>query len=187
MPPLLRLPPEPFCDQPGAWIALVACDGDRAAFAKLFRRFAPKLKSYFLRNGFEDGEAEDLSQETLLRVWRCAGQFDPAKCEAWGWIYAIARNLRIDRHRKAVRRSSADLPPAEPPVDPEAQIVSADAARRLRGALNALPDDLIAVVRLAYYADNPHSEIARRLNLPLGTVKSRLRRAAARLRATFDE
>ncbi len=72
-------------------------------------------------------------------------------------------------------------------MDPEGQIVSADDARRLRGALNALPDDQIAVVRLAYYDDSPHSEIARRLSLPLGTVKSRLRRAAARLRATLSE
>ena len=174
-------------DDPSNWIVSIAEHGDRSAFAKLFRRFAPKLKSYFLRNGFEDGEAEDLSQETLLRVWRCADQFDPAKCEPWGWIYAIARNLRIDRYRKAARQSGLEVQPPSPPVDPEEQILSADDARRLQGALNALPDDQIAVVRLAYYADSPHSEIARRLNLPLGTVKSRLRRAAARLRATLSE
>lgn len=182
-----RIPTASRADDPSDWIASIAEHGDRSAFAKLFRRFAPKLKSYFLRNGFEDGEAEDLSQETLLRVWRCADQFDPAKCEPWGWIYAIARNLRIDRYRKSARQACPEIEAPTPPVDPEDQIVSADDARRLRGALNALPDDQIAVVRLAYYDDSPHSEIARRLSLPLGTVKSRLRRAAARLRATLSE
>jgi len=174
-------------DDPSAWIASIASNGDRLAFSKLFRRFAPKLKSYFLRNGFEDGEAEDLSQETLLRVWRCAAQFDPAKCEAWGWIYAIARNLRIDRYRKAMRQAATVSDLAAPASDPEGQIVVADSARRLRGALGCLADDQIAVVRLAYYDDRPHSEIARRLNVPLGTVKSRLRRAAALLRVTLGE
>lgn len=174
-------------DGPHDWIFRIAQDGDRQAFARLFQRFAPKLKSYFLRVGFDDAEAEDLSQETLLRVWRHAGQFDPARCGAWGWIYAIARNLKIDRYRKHERRPRPQPWDLESVVDAGGQLDREDDARRVRGAVNALPTEQIAVIRLAYYAESPHSEIAQRLNLPLGTVKSRLRRAAARLRAALSE
>lgn len=174
-------------ETPADWIARIAHQRDRQAFADLFRRFAPKLKSYFLRNGFDDGEAEDLTQEAMLRVWRCAEQFDPARCEPWGWIYAIARNLRIDRFRKAVRQARHDHTPPDAPPNPESEILRTDDARRLKGALDTLPNDQIAVVHLAYWVESPHSEIARRLSLPLGTVKSRLRRAAARLRESLGE
>lgn len=173
-------------DDPRDWIARIAL-GDRQAFAKLFQRFAPKLKSYFLRVGFDDAEAEDLSQETLLRVWRCADQFDPALSEVWGWIYTIARNLKVDRFRKNERRPQPQRWDLDHIVDPIRHFDRADDARRVRGAVSALPTDQIAVVRLAYYAESPHSEIAQRLNVPLGTVKSRLRRAAARLRAALSE
>lgn len=158
---------------------------DRACFAKLFNRFAPKLKSYFLRNGFQDGEAEDLTQDVLLLVWRKAALFDPAKAEPWGWIYAIARNLRIDRFRKTSRSFIVPFRPAVA-LDPEIDIVQADDVRRVARAMGDLPAEQVAVVRLAFYDDHPHSEIAERLNLPLGTVKSRLRRAAKRLRQALD-
>lgn len=169
------------------WIGQIARTGDRQAFSLLFQRFAPKLKAYFLRVGFDDAEAEDLSQETLLRVWRSADQFDPGISEAWGWIYAIARNLKIDRFRKHERRPQPQRWDLDHVLDPVIHFDRTDDARRVRGAVSALPADQIAVVRLAYYAESPHSEIAQRLNVPLGTVKSRLRRAAARLRAALSE
>jgi RNA polymerase sigma-70 factor (ECF subfamily) len=182
-----NLTPPPTGDAPQDWLANVAERRDKAAFARLFLRFAPKLKSYFLRAGFAPAEAEDLTQDVMLAVWRKASLFDPAKADPWGWIYAIARNLRIDQLRRAARRGAwpADATPSC--VDPNAQIEQADAARRVNGALYALPGEQFAVVRLAYFDDKPHSEIARRLSLPLGTVKSPRNRAAARLRASLSE
>jgi len=173
-------------DNPDQWILRIGQDQDRAAFAALFLRFAPKLKSYFLRCGFEDAEAEDLAQDTMLRVWRSASRFDPSVCGAWGWVYAIARNLRIDRFRRVRVRAHLPIVTVEE-NHAEAQCLRKDDQLRVRGAVEALPEEQIAVVRLAYYAERPHSEIARRLNVPLGTVKSRLRRAAARLRVALSE
>jgi RNA polymerase sigma-70 factor (ECF subfamily) len=172
---------------PADWIASVAARQDKAAFARLFLRFAPKLKSYFLRAGFPPAEAEDLAQDVMLAVWRKAALFDSSKAEPWGWIYAIARNLRVDQHRRAARRAAWPVDGTPSSVDPNAQIEQADAVRRVNGALCALPGEQFTVVRLAYFDDKPHSEIARRLSLPLGTVKSRLRRAAARLRVSLSE
>jgi RNA polymerase sigma-70 factor (ECF subfamily) len=174
-------------ESPCDWIASIAERRDKASFARLFLRFAPKLKSYFLRAGFAAAEAEDLTQDVMLTVWRKASLFDPGKAEPWGWIYAIARNLRIDQHRRAARRSAWPVDGTPSCVDPNAQIEQADDARRVNGALLALPREQFVVVRLAYFDDKPHSEIARRLSVPLGTVKSRLRRAAARLRASLSE
>lgn len=174
-------------DDPNGWIVAIARAQDRDSFAKLFCKFAPKLKTYFLRSGLEDDEAEDLSQEVMLLIWRKAAQFDPARAEAWGWIYAIARNVRIDRFRRQKRRFAWPFIVETLTEHPDEQIAQQDDARRLDRALIALPDDQIAVVRLAYYHDKPHSEIAHDLNVPLGTVKSRLRRAAARLRTNLSE
>lgn len=172
-------------DDPLLWLADIAERQDRAAFARLFTRFAPKLKSYFLRNGFDDAEAEDLSQEVLLLVWRKAALFDPAKAEPWGWIYAIARNVRIDRFRKTRRAFLIPFSPRRTTEHPELGHLQVDDARRVDRALRGLSADQQDVVRLAFFDDHPHSRIAQQLNLPLGTVKSRLRRAASRLRTSL--
>src|SRR5215469_7628746 len=88
----------------GDWdgcIGLVATVGDRAAFAALFRHFAPRVKSYLLRCRVEPAMAEELSQETMLTVWRKAAMFDSRRASASTWIFTIARNLRVDALRGA--------------------------------------------------------------------------------------
>lgn len=175
----------PAGDDPVLWLAAIAEHQDRACFAKLFTRFAPKLKSYFLRSGFDDGEAEDLSQEVLVLVWRKAALFDWHKAEPWGWIYAIARNVRIDRYRKTRRAFVVPFRPRRATDHPELGHAQVEDARRVDRALDGLPSDQQDVVRLAYFDDQPHTEIAERLRLPLGTVKSRLRLAANRLRTSL--
>ncbi|MGH6971219.1 MAG: sigma factor, partial [Caulobacteraceae bacterium] len=103
-------------DEFSAMVLAIAARGDRAAFAALFGCFAPKVKSYMLRLGAEPALAEELAQETLLAVWRKAGSFDPAKAAPSTWIFAIARNLRID----AARRGSRAGPPPDPSDEPDA-------------------------------------------------------------------
>jgi RNA polymerase sigma-70 factor (ECF subfamily) len=170
-----------FADMIGA----IAAHSDRAAFAVLFGHFAPRVKSYMLRLGAEPSLAEELAQETLLAVWRKAAAFDPAKAAASTWIFTIARNLRIDAARRDRRgadpaEDASDAPDPEP--TPDAILAASQSEARVRSALLDLPPEQAEVVRLSFFSDKPHAEIAEELKLPLGTVKSRLRLAMGRLR-----
>jgi len=179
----LNLPMIPQAQELNALLGRVAATRDRAAFAALFAHFAPRVKAYLLRLGASPALAEDLAQEALLSLWRKAHLFDPAKASAATWLFTIARNLRIDAIRRE-RRPELDpddfAPEAELPADDG--LALADDEARLRAALKGLPPDQIQVIELSFFADKPHSEIAVQLDIPLGTVKSRLRLAMARLK-----
>lgn len=174
---------------PARLILAIAAHADRAAFATLFARFAPRVKAYLLRLGLDNASAEEHAQEVLLTIWRKAAQFDPARATAPAWIFTIARNLRID----AARRAQLMMPAADPVDDPapaptaDAILAAEDRSARVRAALAALPEEQADVIRLAFFDDRPHAEIERALGIPLGTVKSRLRLAMSRLRRLLDE
>jgi RNA polymerase sigma-70 factor (ECF subfamily) len=171
-----------------AQIVLVGSRRDREAFAELFRHFAPRVKSYLMRLGAAAELAEEIAQETMLTVWRRAEGYDPAKAAASTWIFTIARNLRIDRARRDNRPPPEEDPSdLSPPPAPDAILSTAQDEARVTRALEVLSRDQAQVVNLAFFAGKPHSEIAADLGLPLGTVKSRLRLAMARLRAALDE
>jgi len=179
-------PPEEISDE--ALLALIA-RGDRAAFADLFGRYAGKVKGFLARGGAPMAEADEAAQEVMLAIWRRAETFDPAKAGAATWIFAIARNRRVDMARR--RRPAPDpddpqfRPDPAPPAD--AAAAAADRDRLVRAALDDLGPDQLAVVRLAFYDGFSHAETAAALSLPLGTVKSRLRLAMARLRGALGE
>lgn len=163
---------------------------DREAFAALFRHFAPRVKGYLVRQGADVHTADELAQEAMLMVWRKAAQFDAGKASAGTWIFAIARNLRIDAFRKE-KRPEIDpddpaLVPAEDPR-PEDRIEQEQHGRRLRETLSQLPAEQATVIRMSFFEDKPHSEIAEALGLPLGTVKSRIRLALGRFREAMGE
>ncbi|WP_246130100.1 sigma-70 family RNA polymerase sigma factor [Nitrospirillum pindoramense] len=167
----------------------IATQGDRAAYAALFRHYAPRLKSYLMTTGLPAMEAEELAQEAMLTIWRKASIFDPARARAATWIFTIARNLRIDAARRSRAADAALAQESLTPAEPEQadEVLSAlEVADRLRATLATLPPDQLAVVRLSFFEDAPHPDIARRLGIPLGTVKSRLRLAMARLRGLID-
>ncbi len=181
----------PSQDLPGlsALVVAVAERRDRAAFATLFDHFAPRVKSYLLRLGATAETAEELAQETMLVVWRRAEAFDPARAAASTWIFTIARNLRIDVARRDRRPLPIDDPSFEQakPASPDAMVVAAQDEVRIAAAIGALPADQARVIREAFFSDKPHSAIAADLGLPLGTVKSRLRLAMARLRGGLED
>jgi RNA polymerase sigma-70 factor (ECF subfamily) len=174
-------------------IVAVARSRDRGAFEVLFRHFAPRLKAYFLRSGTADGqEAEEMAQETMLLVWRKAALFDPQKAGAATWIYVIARNLRADARRRTWRsvalagsdtEAVTDLP--APLSGTDEMVSSAQDEAVLRQALSTLPQEQLQALELSYFEDQSHVEIARKLGIPLGTAKSRIRLALARLRAAL--
>ena len=171
-------------------IRAIADHQDRAAFSLLFEYFAPRIKSYLLRFGMAGSAAEDLAQETLLTVWRKAAQFNPAKAEVATWIFTIARNLRIDALRRERFPETDDgvLEALEDESRPADETVEdGEQAKRIRAALDSLPPEQAEVMTLSFFEDIAHNEIARRLGIPLGTVKSRLRLAMNRIRSCLEE
>jgi RNA polymerase sigma-70 factor (ECF subfamily) len=182
--------------EPPDWaqsIAAVAEHRDKRAFAKLFEHFAPRVKTFMRLSGMSDGVAEDLAQETLLTVWRKAALFDPASTGPAAWIFTIARNLRIDalrRERRSGNHARSDIE-AEFLMDESPRADAVVAARqldiRVRAALAMLPEDQMRVVALSFHHDIAHADIADQLQIPLGTVKSRLRLAMNKLRAILED
>lgn len=171
-------------------MAAIADRQCRDSFAQLFEYFAPRLKGYMQQLGADPGEAEELAQEVMITVWRKAGQFDPAKASVSTWIFRIARNRRIDAHR---RTRKPELDPDEPmlrPADPEqpdATLSRAQLEDTVRTQLATLPPEQLELLKAAFYQGLSHSEIAKAFDLPLGTVKSRIRLAFARLRGQLED
>ncbi len=171
-------------------IVALAQRQDRAAFEVLFGHFAPRVKTYMVRGGASAAQADELAQETLLAVWRKAGQFDAARATAATWIFAIARNLRIDRLRKEWRDAATgdDLPEiADDAAGPDTEFSASQGASRVRAALKRLPADQVKVIEMSFFDEKAHGEIAATLGIPLGTVKSRIRIAMKRLRELLDD
>jgi RNA polymerase sigma-70 factor (ECF subfamily) len=167
----------------------VASGQDKAAFSKIFIHFAPRVKSYMMKLGSDETMAEELAQQTLLQIWRKAQLFDPKKAAASTWIFRIARNLRIDGLRRKKHFLVDDFDFTEIPDDKENQEISIsqkETAAIVREALNELSDDQATALRLSFYDGLSHADIADRLRLPLGTVKSRIRLAFSRLRVTLN-
>jgi len=172
-----------------ALILAVARHRDRDAFAALFEYFAPRLKSYLIRMGAPAAQAEELAQEAMVSVWRKAALFDPERASAATWIFRIARNLRFDAARRDQLLASFepgldDAP--EAPQTPEAAELERQRDERVRTALSNLSPEQLQVLRLSFFQDRPHTEIADELDLPLGTVKSRIRLALQKLRAALE-
>lgn len=176
-------PPLPPASEMTEALIAVRDRRDRAAFARLFAHFGPRLKAMLMRGGLRDGSAEDVVQDVMLAVWHKAAQFDPHRAEASAWIYRIARNRQIDLARRR------PLPLAGPVEEPEglepdaAQVLAmAEEGVRLRAALTRLAPEQMTVLQQAYFDDLSHSGIADATGLPLGTIKSRIRLGLERLR-----
>jgi RNA polymerase sigma factor (sigma-70 family) len=171
------------------WIVAIATRRDLDLFAALFVAFAPKVKAYLMRRGMSAEQAEELAQETLLAIWRNAGRFDPSRGSAQAWIFTIARNLSIDfqrrEHHPDTLTAQAFGDEAED-ATPEEAYAALELAEQMREALALLPPEQRDVLQMVFFGDRPHAEVARALNLPLGTVKGRLRLAVVRLRAMLD-
>jgi RNA polymerase sigma-70 factor (ECF subfamily) len=183
----------PGAVQWGGLISAIAQRQDRAAFAALFEYFGPRIKAFMQRSGASEASAEELAQETMLTVWRKAALFDPASAGAAGWIFTIARNLRIDYHRREQRGGMIEASEVENEFQidesplPDLLLASAQDENRIRSALSKLSEDQMRVVELSFFEEKAHAEIAQILGIPLGTVKSRLRLAMTRLRNLLSE
>jgi RNA polymerase sigma-70 factor (ECF subfamily) len=166
-------------------IRAVATRQDRKAFAALFAFYGPRIKASLLRSGVHAGAAEDLAQETLFAVWQKAALFNPQRGSASAWVYTVARNLCVDhlrRDRLERLHSFQALAEPEEPERPDEMVQYAELRQQVNGALNRLSEEQLRVVKMAFFEDCSQSVIAKRLDMPLGTAKSHLRRAMVRLR-----
>ncbi|KCZ92337.1 sigma-70 family RNA polymerase sigma factor [Hyphomonas johnsonii] len=170
-------------------MARIASDQCRDAFGDLFAFYAPRLKGYMMRLGASDSEAEELAQEVMVTVWRKAGMYDRKKASVSTWIFRVARNRRIDAQRRTTRPAlEPDEPMLRPPEaeQPDMVVSRGQMEERVRAELANLPEAQLKLLQAAFYDGLSHSEIAAAFDLPLGTVKSRIRLAFERLRGGLD-
>jgi RNA polymerase sigma-70 factor (ECF subfamily) len=171
-------------------VEAIAARQDRAAFTRVFAYYAPRVKAYLARLGLDGAQAEEVAQEVMVAVWRKAASFDARQASVSTWIFRIARNRRIDVFRRAQRATLDPNDPAfEPPAEarPDGAAEAAEREARVRRAMAELPPEQRDLVRRAFYEDLSHSEIAATTGVPLGTVKSRLRLAFAKLKLTLAD
>ncbi len=164
-------------------VSRIHLDRDRAAFAKIFSHFAPRVKAFLMKGGSGEALAEECTQEVMATLWQKAHLFDPARASVATWIFTIARNKKIDALRKQRRPEPEDLPwgPEEEP-DQMDVVAMQQESERLAKAVQELPEKQRLLIQQAYFGELSHSEIAEETGLPLGTIKSRIRLALERLR-----
>lgn len=156
---------------------------DRAAFARLFAHFAPRVKGFLMKAGSDADVAEDCAQDVMVTVWRKAHLFDPSRASVATWVFTIARNRRIDLARKDRRPEPEDLGwGPEPDTAQDDTLALQQETEQLGRALRSLPQKQRELIERAYFGDLSHREIADATGLPLGTIKSRIRLALDKLR-----
>lgn len=165
--------------------------GDQSAFEALYRRYARPVFGMALRRLRDHGRAEDAVQDTFNAIWRGADTYRPQRGSAARWLWTVARNAISDHGRAAARSSPQYLVAAVPEVascDPRPDQAVEDEwlVFRTHAAVSGLPEPERVVLELAYWRGQSQSEIARGLELPLGTVKTRTRKGLARLADRID-
>ena len=179
--------------EPKDWtpdMAAVALRRDRDAFMRLYDHFMPRLCQYLRGIGSPDAIAEELAQEAMLRLWQHASTYNPARSAASTWLFRIARNLHIDRFRREPTNAIGN--PRDADIDIE---LEPDGGRtedyaesvQLKRRIDALSSVQARLIRMSYFEAKTHQEISAELDMPLGTVKSHLRRAFLRLQGELGD
>ncbi len=175
-----------------SYLAAVA-QGDAKALARLYDESSGLVYAIALRVLAEPSEAEEVALDVYTQVWRSAERFDPCRGSAPTWLTTLARSRAIDRLRAIASRREREKPMEESwdwkssEASPEAASIRSERRRRVRSALAALPERERQAIELAFFSGLSHSELARRLGEPLGTVKSRVRNGMLKLRRLMAE
>jgi RNA polymerase sigma-70 factor (ECF subfamily) len=161
--------------------------GDEAAFARLYDATASRVHGLALRVVRDPAQAEEVTQEAFLEIWRTASRFDPDRGSPLGWMLTITHRKAVDRVRSAEASTRRDVNyhQQNQPVDHDSTAEAAQAsleARRVRGALATLTEVQREAVGLAFLGGYTHTEVATMLDLPVGTAKTRIRDGLIRLR-----
>jgi RNA polymerase sigma-70 factor, ECF subfamily len=166
--------------------------GDQGAFAELYDATSRSVFGIVLRVLRDRAQAEEVTQEVYVDAWRQATRFDATKGSAASWLNTIAHRKAVDRVRSVERALARDqkhvaLEATSPEPDVSDLVVARDAGRRVRAALERLPEAQRTAVELAYFDGRSQREVAEFLEVPLGTVKTRIRDAMKRLRIYLGE
>ena len=172
-------------------LVLIAENQDRAAFTRLFRHFAPLIKAFALSGStMSQMHADELVQEVMLKAWQKAAGYNPEKAAASTWIYTIARNCRTDMFRRLQKfdtpLAEEDFTPDTEHEEPFALLQSRRGGEQVRELMATLPADQAQILAKVYMEGKSHSETAFELDLPLGTVKSRVRLALKKLQIKLE-
>ena len=173
-------------------LTLIGQNEDRAAFTRLFRHFSPLMKAFALSGStLSANNADELVQEVMLKVWQKAGAFNAEKAAASTWIYTIARNSRTDLFRRLQKFDtplSADDVSGSQESEEAFMVLHQKRGRdKIRGLIDELPNDQAQILAKVYMEGKSHSEVAGELDIPLGTVKSRVRLALQKLQIRFEK
>jgi RNA polymerase sigma-70 factor (ECF subfamily) len=187
--------PAPICHIGGRvdsdltrWIGNVA-DGDQAAFASVYDILVPTVYGVVRRVLRDPSQAEEVTQEVFVEIWRQASRFDPDRGSMRTWAVVIAHRRAVDRVRSEQshrdRQNTAASAAIDAPATPEDDAIEFDEGRRAKAALQMLPAAQREALELAFYDGLTHVQIADRLGVALGTVKTRIRDGLIRLRTTM--
>ncbi|MCG9697087.1 sigma-70 family RNA polymerase sigma factor [Shewanella sp. Isolate11] len=177
------------------WLNLVAQHRDKQAFTALFQFFAPKIKRYGVQQLSNEAQASELVQETMTNVWRKAHLYHVKKGAATTWVYTVMRNACFDMLRRVKAKNEQNLGDDIWPID-QAQLDSeADVEhfadhlmeKQMLSYVDSLPETQRAVVKGVYYQELSQEQLAQQLGVPIGTIKSRLRLALAKLKLQMEE
>ncbi|SES63698.1 sigma-70 family RNA polymerase sigma factor [Thalassotalea agarivorans] len=173
--------------QLSGWILSVAEYRDAGAFKQIFLWFAPKIRAVAFKQLNNEAQAHDILQETMSNVWRKAHLYYPEKGNATTWVYTIMRNVIFDYLRKLRSQNEQQLsddlwPMVEKPVDDSVLFKDHLLSEKVERHLSSLPEGQKQVVIGFYFQDLTQEQLAQQLDVPLGTVKSRLRLALGKLK-----
>ena len=171
-------------------VELIGKNQDKLAFNSIFKYFAPRLKSFLVKAGSTDSQAEEVIQEVMIAVWTKSATYDSSKSSVSTWIYTIARNKKIDilrKTRKAILEDieTAVLPPVESKADEN--IEHDQKFDMVAQYLDDLPEDQLNLLKMNFFEEKSHGEIAELTKIPLGTVKSRIRLALEKIRGKLEQ
>lgn len=185
-----KVPPEL-----SSWLVLVASHRDKQAFTRLFQFFAPKIKRFGINKLGSEASANELVQDTMTNVWKKAHLYNSEKGAATTWVYTVMRNAAFDMLRKVKAKAEQNIADDIWPIDAALSEASDDESeysdhlmsRHVRSQIDKLPPAQRTIVEGVYYQELSQEQLAQQLGVPLGTVKSRLRLALAKLKLHMGE
>lgn len=158
-------------------------EGDRAALATLYDRYAPRILGLLVRWLKHRGDAEDVLQEVFWQAWAGAIRFDAGRATPGGWLYLLARSRALDHlRRRRLKSLPNDALEAEAVGDPLDEMERSETSQAVHRALSLLPREQCRAIRLAFYEGLTHLEVAQQEAIPVGTAKTRIRLGIQRLR-----